>query len=72
MKSIVAKCWLGRLKEGVVNLAHKELLSDRGFLVYVTRAYPSLIPNIKGFHLTVEMWKGNRDEEGWKLPIEFR
>jgi len=68
MKSIVAK-WLGKLKEGVTNLPHKELLSDRGFLVYVTRAYPSLIPYIKGFHLTVEMWRGNRDDEGWKLPV---
>lgn len=28
-----------------------------------------MIPYIKGFHLTVEMWRGNRDEDGWKLPV---
>ena len=36
-------------------LSHKELLSDRGFLVYFTRMYPAMIPYLKGFHLTIEM-----------------
>ncbi|KAL3780370.1 hypothetical protein ACHAWO_009694 [Cyclotella atomus] len=27
-----------------------------------------MIPYLKGFHLTNEMWRGNRDSEGWKLP----
>ena len=49
-------------------LNHSELTSDIGFLVYVTRTYPSMIPYLKGFHLTAHMWRGNRDEEGWKLP----
>ncbi len=48
-------------------LSHKELLSDRGFLVFVTRTYPAMIPYLKGFHLTIEMWRGGRDSEGWKL-----
>ena len=39
-------------------LSHKELLSDRGFLVYITRTYPAMIPYLKGFHLTIEMWRG--------------
>jgi hypothetical protein len=67
MKTIIAT-WLSLLKAGVVDLEHKRLLSDRGFLVYVTRAYPPMIPYVKGFHLTAEMWRGNRDEDGWKLP----
>jgi hypothetical protein len=67
MKGIVLK-WSDRLKSGVNELNHKELLSERGFMVYVTRAYPPLIPYMKGFHLTAEMWRGNRDAEGWKLP----
>ncbi|MGA0861210.1 MAG: hypothetical protein ACO3R2_16720, partial [bacterium] len=62
--------WLTVLEEGANSLDHTKLLSDRGFLVYVTRAYPSMIPYMKGFHLTVEMWRGNRDAEGWKLPPE--
>jgi hypothetical protein len=48
-------------------LFHKELLSNRGFLVYVTRTYPAMVPYLKGFHLTIEMWRGGRDPEGWKL-----
>jgi hypothetical protein len=61
---------LTQLKKDVNLLSHKELLSDRGFLVYVMQAYPAMAPYLKGFqgfHLTVEMWRGNRDVEGWKL-----
>ena len=49
-------------------LPHSELLSHRGFLVYVTRTYPPMIPYLKGFHLAADMWRGGRDKEGWKLP----
>jgi hypothetical protein len=37
------------------------------FLVGVTNAYPAMKPYIKGFYLLLEMWRGRRDEEGWKL-----
>ena len=67
LQTIVEK-WLKLINEGAQELNHKELLSDRGFLVYVTRAYPGMIPYLKGFHLTIEMWRGNRDKDGWKLP----
>jgi hypothetical protein len=40
---------------GEEELNHKDLMSDRGFLVYVTRAYPGMVPYLKGFHLTIEM-----------------
>jgi hypothetical protein len=43
------------------------LLCDRGFLIYVTRAYPTLTPYLKGIHLTLASWLGERDpESGWK------
>jgi hypothetical protein len=67
LKGILHK-WREILLRGDAELDHKELLSDRGFLVYVTRAYPPMIPYVKGFHLTAEMWRGNRDADGWKLP----
>jgi hypothetical protein len=35
LKDIVSK-WLTQLESGATDLDHKELLSDRGFLVYVT------------------------------------
>ena len=25
-------------------------------------------PYLKGFHLSLETWRGGRDREGWKLP----
>ena len=71
LKAILQK-WADRLdaqrSPGTkIRLAHKELLSDRGFLVYVTRTYPPMVPYLKGFHLTIEMWRGGRDEDGWKV-----
>jgi hypothetical protein len=45
--------------------SHKQLLSDRGFLIYVARTYPAMIPYLKGIHLTIEHWRDDRDEEGW-------
>jgi hypothetical protein len=40
---------------------HKQLLSDRGFLIYVARTYPTMVPYLKGLHLTIEHWRDNRD-----------
>lgn len=59
--------WLTRIDQGDKELDHKELLKDRGFLVYVTRTYPAMVPYLKGFHLTIESWRGGRDEDGWKI-----
>jgi hypothetical protein len=59
--------WQGELKAGRNQLDFKKLQSDRGFLVYVTQAYPGMKPYLKGFHLSLEMWRGGRDAEGWKV-----
>ena len=37
-----------------------------GFLLYVTRTYPSMVPYLKGIHLTLDSWRPQRDSEGWK------
>ena len=66
MKAI-CKYWLDILKTGEKTLEFKKLQSDRGFMVYATRAYPAMKPYLKGFHLSLEMWRGGRDAEGWKL-----
>ena len=26
-----------------------------------------MVPYLKGFHLTIEMWRGGRDKDGYKL-----
>jgi hypothetical protein len=64
---VINEKWLGLVEAGATLLNHKELLTDRGFMVYVTRSYPGMVPYLKGFHLTIEIWQGNRDAEGWKL-----
>jgi hypothetical protein len=46
----------------------KQLESDRGFLIYVARTYPAMKPYLKGIHATIDSWRGNLDDEGWKLP----
>ncbi|EJK74326.1 hypothetical protein THAOC_04001, partial [Thalassiosira oceanica] len=66
LKGILTK-WMTRLQADETRLSHKELMSDRGFLVYVTQAFPAMVPYLKGFHLTIEMWRGGRDAEGWKV-----
>ena len=66
MKAI-CNYWLGVLDEGVVDLDHKKLSSDRGFMVYAVQAFPCMKPYLKGFHLSLEMWRGGRDAEGWKM-----
>ena len=45
--------WLDELNTGAKELDHKTLLSDQGFLVYVTQAYPHMVPYLKGIHLTL-------------------
>jgi hypothetical protein len=45
----------------------KTLERHRGFLLYVTRTFPATVPYLKGFHLTIDGWRKNRDSEGWKF-----
>ncbi len=66
MRGILEK-WLAALLDPSPTLSHKELLSNQGFLVYVTQTYPAMVPYLKGFHLTIEMWRGGCDSKGWKL-----
>ena len=46
----------------------KLLESYRGSLVYVQRTYPVITPYLKGYHLTIDSWRHDRDQAGWRLP----
>ena len=59
--------WLQKVAQRETALDFKQLRSDRGFLVYATQAYPAMKPYLKGFHLSLESWRGGRDAEGWKV-----
>ena len=62
MKRIL-KDWYTILAKGDKELSHSKLASDRGFLVYAMCTYPPMVPYLKGFHLSLEMWRGGRDAE---------
>jgi hypothetical protein len=54
-------------------LVRKDLEHRRGFLLYVTRTFPATVPYLKGFHLTIDGWRNNRNDEGRKyLAREVR
>jgi hypothetical protein len=55
---------LGEDSAGGLN--HKQLERRRGFLVYVAHAHPSLVPYLEGIHLTLDSWRSDRNEDGWK------
>jgi hypothetical protein len=64
---------LGKPKEKAT-IPHKPLESIRGFLVYVGRTYTTMVPYLKGIHLTLDSWRLNRgsdrwpvDDDGWRL-----
>jgi hypothetical protein len=52
---------------GNQTLDFKPLERKRGFLIYVTRTYPAMVPYLKGIHQALDSWRTNRDSDGWKL-----
>ena len=48
-------------------LNHKDLERKRGFLVHLSMTFSSLVPFLKGLHLTIDSWRPLRNEDGWKL-----
>jgi hypothetical protein len=54
-------------------LVQKDSERRRGFLLYVTQTFPAFVPYMKGFHLTIDGWRRNRSDEGWRyLSREVR
>jgi hypothetical protein len=57
------------LEEDPKNLPRKRLEQFRGFLGYVTRTYPCMVPYLKGLHLTIDGWRKTCDERRWRLAL---
>jgi hypothetical protein len=51
-------------------MCRKRLEQIRGFLTYVTRTYPCMIPYLIGFHMTIDFLRANRGKDGWRLLSE--
>ena len=51
------------LEEGG-GLDFRKLERDRGYLVYISRTYRSMVPYLKGIHQTLDSWRSGRNEDG--------
>ena len=49
------------------HIPRKQAESYRGYLVYVSRTYRAMVPLLKGIHLSLDYWRPNRDDEGWRI-----
>ena len=59
--------WIEELDlSGDETLERKQMMSDRGFLVHLSRTYPGIVPFLKGIHHTLESWRQGRNVDGWK------
>ena len=64
------KKWIKWVLDQVKNtegILYQELLSCRGFLIYVSRTYLPFKPYLRGLHKTIDSWRPHRDSEGWKV-----
>ena len=64
---LLRNIWYCLEPEDLKLLPFKKLESARGYLVYTTRTYPSMVPYLKGIHLTLDSWRSKRNSDGWKI-----
>jgi hypothetical protein len=60
--------WLVDNTDNKEGLDNRKLQSIRGFMVYVSQTYGSMVPYLKGIHATIDSWRYGRSPSGWKLP----
>ena len=67
----IIRYWQDQLeKSQYPTVCHKRLMQDRGFLVHLSMVYEFITPFLKGFHLTIDSWRPQRDKSGWKMPLQ--
>eukprot|EP00985_Skeletonema_marinoi_P005574 scaffold2427_cov153-Skeletonema_marinoi.AAC.3 len=55
------------LEENKQAMPRKRLEQIRGFLIYVGHTYRWMNPYLKGIHLTIDEWRLDRDEDGYRI-----
>ena len=48
-------------------LDYSQLESHVGFLCHVSLTYPAIFPYLKGFYNTLNNWRCDRNQDGWKI-----
>ena len=66
-KKIIEKLYQHVVETKSSLLNYKSLESDVGFLCHVSRTYPIIFPYLKGFYNTLNNWRCDRNEDGWKI-----
>ncbi|KAI2503870.1 hypothetical protein MHU86_10595 [Fragilaria crotonensis] len=54
-------------KSGRPSINRKQLEKETGFLNHLSMTYEVVIPYLKGFYLTLNSWRPQRDEGDWKV-----
>jgi hypothetical protein len=55
------------LEEDALSGMHqKQLEWDHSLLISVAQTYQDMVTYLKGIHLTLDGWRGGRDEQSWK------
>ena len=57
------------MEENAAGMPRHRLEQIRGFLIYVARTYRWLNPYLKGLHLSIDGWRSDRDEEGYRRKV---
>jgi hypothetical protein len=52
-------------------LPRKRLEQIRGYLVHIAQTYPMFSCYLIGLHMTIDCWRPNRDEEGWRYTAAY-
>ena len=63
---------LSRLSDDLSAVGHFDrtrFRSDKGFLLHLAGTYDFMFPFLRGFHLSEETWREDRDAEGWKMVL---
>jgi hypothetical protein len=67
MKATLDTKQLGAEPKEPVWFERQGLESDRIHLIYLSRVYKTLMPNLKGIHLTIDGFRPHRDEDGLRI-----
>jgi hypothetical protein len=52
-------------------LPRKRLEQIRGYLVHLAQTYPIFSSYLIGLHMTIDFWRPNRDQDGWRFSVSY-
>jgi hypothetical protein len=52
-------------------MSWKRLEQIRGYLVHIAQTYVMFSSYLIGLHMTIDFWRPNRDQDGWRCSVAF-